>query len=87
MTALDVGDRIVAREPLVQERVVRGEQLEHAPRCADRTEDAVDDVLRFAAHRRAQRFVEVREEDFVRLLRLEVAKKQPLRGEVRHQRF
>ena len=84
ITALHVWNPVVLRQPLVQERVVRRQQLEHAPVLA---QDAVQEQLGLAMKRGAQRFVQFGKQDFVRPLRFEVAQEQPLRGEVRHHRF
>ena len=56
MRAADVRDAVVLREPLVDERVVRGQQIEHAAIFA---EDAAGKELRFAAEALAQVLVEV----------------------------
>ena len=51
----DVRDAVVPREPLVDERVVGGQQVEHAAILAD---DAVEEQLGLALHRLGQRVVE-----------------------------
>ena len=70
------------REALVQERVVRPKQVEHA---AILTNHAVDKELRLLPERLTQVVVEIREETHVRRDRVEVAQMQPLRREVGHQ--
>ena len=53
----DVGNAVVPREPLVDERVVGGDQIEHAAVLAD---DAVEEELGFLDERLGQRAVPVR---------------------------
>ena len=77
--AVDVRDAVVAGELLVQERVVRPQQLR------DRTVPAhltLEEQLRLPHHRAAQRVVEAGEQRAVRVLRMDVADLQPLTGEV-----
>ena len=81
---LHVGDAVVLGQPSVQERVIGGQQLEHA---AVLTQDAVQKELRFPMEAASQRFVEIGKQELVRFLRFDVAEVQPLRGEVRHHRF
>ena len=52
------GNAVVQRQPLVDERVVGGQQVEHAAVLA---QDAVDEQLDLAAERLAQAVVEIRE--------------------------
>ena len=59
VAAVDVRNAVVLREPLVDERVVRAQQIEHA---AVLVHDALEEQLRFAAERLPQVVVEVREQ-------------------------
>ena len=77
--AVDVRDAVVLGEPLVEERVVRLEQVEHAAVLA---QDALEEQLRLLAERLPQVVVEVGEQPQVRRDRFEVAQVQPLPGEV-----
>ena len=54
--AADVRNAVVFREPLVDERVIRRQQIEHAAIFA---QDAAGEQLRFAAEPLPQIFVEV----------------------------
>jgi len=67
---------------LVQEGVLRADQLEHA---AIPQQDILEEQLRLLAHRLPQIVVEIDEQPQVRRHRLEPAQVQPLRAEVRHQ--
>ena len=58
--AVDVRDAVVLGEPLVDERVIRRQQIEHAAIFVD---DAVEEQLDFALERLAQVVVEIRETD------------------------
>ena len=58
LAAVDVRDAVVLGQPLVDERVVGRQQVDDAAILAD---DAVEQQLDFAAHRLAQRIVEVRD--------------------------
>ena len=58
LAAVDVGDAVVPRQPLVHERVVGAQQVEHAAVLAD---DALEQQLGLAAERLPQVVVEVRE--------------------------
>ena len=81
--AVDAGDAVVAREPLVDERVVGIEQIEREPVLAD---DAREEQLGFPAERLAHVVVEVREQQQVRRDLVQIAQLQPLAGERVHQR-
>ena len=83
MAAVDVRDAVVLREPLVHERVVGGQQVEHAAVFPD---DALEEQLGLAAERLPQVVVEVRKLLRVRRLVAQVAQLQPLAREVAHQR-
>jgi hypothetical protein len=72
------------REPLVDERVVRPQQIQHAPVFP---QDALEEELGFPPEGVPQILVEVREQPHVRRDRIEVAQVQPLRCEIRDQRF
>ena len=58
------GDAVVPRQPLVDERVVGGQQLEHRPIGAH---EVVEEQLRLARHRLGERLVVVRERQRVGL--------------------
>ena len=82
--AVDAGDAVVPRQPLVDERVVGAQQLQRAAVLA---QDVREEQLGFAAEGLADVVVEVREHQDVGLdLRFEVAQLQPLAGEVADQR-
>ena len=70
------------RQPLVEERVVRAQQIERAPVLA---QDAFEEELRFLAKCLAKIVVEIREPAHVRRDGRQVAQVQPLRREVGHQ--
>ena len=80
--AVHVRDAVVLGQPLVDERVVRAQQVEHAPVLAHH---AFNEQLRLLPERLPQVVVEVRKEPHVRRDRVEVAQVQPLRREVGHQ--
>ena len=80
--AVDVRDAVVLGQALVDERVVRAQQIEHAAVLAHH---AVDEHLRLLPEGLAEVVVEVREDAHVRRDRVEVAQVQPLPGEVGHQ--
>src|SRR6187549_3853603 len=82
--APDIRNAVVQREPLVDERVVGGEQLENR---AILSEDAVHEQFHFTAEGGAQAVVEVREDDRVRIDLFECPHLQPLKGETGHERF
>ena len=80
VAALNVRDPVVLGEPLVDERVLGRQELEHAAAAA---KHAVDEQLRLALERRAQRDVVVGKEKDVGVFHRDVAQEQPLRREVR----
>ena len=73
----------MAREPLVEERVLRVEKLQDA---AVLPHDALEEPLGLLAHRHAQVLIEVGKLLDVRLDVLERAELQPLSAELPHQR-
>ena len=77
-------DAVVRREPLVDEGVIRREELEQAPVLA---QHVFKKQLRLALHRCPQLRVERRKQLLVRLHDVEVAELEPLPGEVLHQRL
>ena len=83
VAAVHVRNAVVLREPLVQERVVGLEQVEHAAVFA---QDALEKQLGFAAERLAQVVVEIGKQPQVGRDRFEVAQVQPLLGEVADER-
>src|SRR5206468_10266063 len=82
MAAVDVWHAVVAREPLVQERVIGGQQLE---RAAILPHDALEKQLRLALKRSAQRVIEIGKARRHRSGARQVAQVQPLSGEVVHE--
>ena len=80
---VDVGDAVVLRQPLVHERVVRVEQIQHRAVLA---QHALEQQLRFPLERLAQVVVEVREHGDVGVGVLQLPEKEPLVGEVGDQR-
>ena len=76
-------DSVVLREPLVQVRVLRVEELEDAAVLAD---DVLEEQHRLVAHREAQVVVEGGELLAIRSDRLEGAELQPLAAELLDQR-
>ena len=72
------------REPAVDEGVIRVEEFQHA---AIFLHDGLEEQLRLALHRGAQRFIEVRERLLVRRDQFHVAQLEPLPGEVVHERM
>ena len=82
LTPDHVRDSVVLRQPLVHERVVRGEQLPHRPVLAD---DVAEEQLGLAEHRRLELVVEIRVAAHVGIDLVEVLQPQPLRGETRRQ--
>ena len=84
LAAVDVRDAVVLRQPLVDERVVRVQQIDDAAIFAD---DAVEEQLDFAPHRLPQRIVEVGIDQRQRARALQAAQVQPLAGEVLRQRL
>src|SRR5690606_40027521 len=83
VSALDERDPVMLREPLVQERVIRRDQLEDALLLA---QDALDEELRLRDEVFAQPVVEIPEQEHVRLLELEIAQEEPLRREILDER-
>ena len=81
--AVHVRYAVVAGEPLVEERVVGGEQIDHAAVFAH---DALEEQLRLTEERLPQRIVEIGELVRVGKDALHVPKLEPLPGEVRHER-
>ncbi len=74
----DAGDAVVSGQSLVDERVIRVEEIQHAAvlvriDCAEEP--------RLLEHRRSQRFIEIGEEDRVGYELLELARLEPLGGE------
>ena len=72
------------REPLVDERVVRIQQIEHAAIFAD---EAVEEQFRLALHRAGERLVVLRVQQVVGEDLIEILQTQPLRCKPRRQRF
>ena len=82
LAAVDVRDAVVLGQALVQERVVRLQQVEHAAILA---QDVLEQEFRLLAEGLPQVVVEVGEQAQVRGDRLQVAQVQPLAREVGHQ--
>ena len=82
VVAVDTRHPVVRRDPLVEERVVRGEQVGHAAVFLD---DAPEQKLRLGAEPLPQVVVEVGEGARVGRDGVEVPQVQPLRREVRGQ--
>ena len=74
----------MARHALVDERVVRRQQIDDAAVVAN---EAVEEQLGFALERERQRLIGVGKPDRIRNDLLEVLQPQPLRGESRGQRI
>ena len=83
VAAVDVGDPVVLRQPLVDERVVGRQELGDAAVLAH---DVLEQELGLAPHRLPQVVVEIRELLDVRPRALQVAQEQPLAGEVLDER-
>ena len=83
LAAVDVGNLVVARQPLVHEGVVRGQQVDDAPVVADLI---VEQQFRFALEGVAQVVVELRELRAIRRRDPQIAQVQPLGDEVAHER-
>ena len=77
--AVDARDAVVAGQPLVDEGVIRVQQIDHA---AIRRKLAVDEELGLAAHRVAQVLVELVEDVGVGRVLADVAQLEPLAGEI-----
>ena len=84
LRAVDAGDAVVPGEPLVDEGVIRRQQILHAAVFLD---DAGEEQFDFAPERLAQRAVEIGEQVHHRLAGGDAADIQPLAGEVPHQRL
>ena len=84
LAAVDIRNAVVPGEPLVDERIVRGQQIEHIAILAD---DAVEEQFDFTAHGAAQRIVEVGIDHRQRTHAVHPAQVQPLPGEIDRQRF
>ncbi len=82
VAAVDVRDAVVLGQALVQERVVRLQQVEHAAILA---QDALEQEFRLLSEGLPQVVVEVGEQAQVRSDRIQVAQVQPLAREVAHQ--
>ncbi len=81
--AVHVRDTVVLRQPFVDERVFRVQQIENAAVLA---QHAVHEQLGLAPEGLPQVVVEVRKQAHVGRHRVEIAQVQPLRREVRHER-
>ena len=84
MCAANVGDAVVLREAFVDERIIRGQQIEHASILA---KDAAGEELRFAAESLAKILVEVLIAFRIGQHRRQVAEEQPLSDEIGDKRF
>ncbi len=71
-------------KPFVHEREIGGQQFDHAPVL---TQHGIQEQIGFLAECLPQAIVEIGEQQFVRLLRFDVAQIEPLLREVRHHRF
>ena len=79
LAAVDVGNAVMPRQPLVDERVVGIQQIHDAAVFAH---DAVEEQRRLFLHRLTQVVVEIGERTEIRAGVLEIAQVQPLLGEV-----
>ena len=84
LAAVDPWHVVVPREPLVDEAVVRGHQIEDIAVLVD---DAAEEQLDLADHRATQVVVEVGELERIGLLVAQVAEVQPLAGEILDERM
>src|SRR5690606_31784330 len=84
LRAVDVGDSVMSRKPLIDERVIGRQQLENAAVLAN---DAAEEELDLAPEGLAQRAVEVREQLDDGLARRDAAHVEPLPGEVLNERL
>jgi hypothetical protein len=84
VAAADSGNLVVGGETLVEERVVGVEQLPHAPVLP---KNARDEQLGLPPEGLAQGVVEMAKQKRVGLLQVHVSEKEPLRGEVLHERI
>ena len=82
--AVNARDAVVLGEPLIDEGVVRIQQLADALVFA---QHALDQELGLLPQRVAQIVVEIRERRRIRLDTRDVAQEQPLPGEIRHERL
>ena len=80
---LTLGDAVELRQPLIQERVVRVEEVENGAVLA---QDVLEEQFRLLLHRHARVVGELRELDAVGHVRFEGPRLQPLPAEVLHQR-
>ena len=83
LASVDVRNAVVPRQTFIDEGVVGVQQVHHAAVFAH---DALEEELRFLAHRLAQVVVEIGEDLRIGRGVLEVAQEQPLLGEVVDQR-
>ena len=84
LAPVDVGDAVVPRQPLVDERVVGVQEIHDAAVFAH---DAVEEERRLFLHRLPKVVVEIGEGFQIRNGVLEIAQVQPLLGEVGDQRL
>ena len=84
LSAANVGNSVVSRQPFVDERVIGVQEIHDV---AVFVEDAADKQFHFLSESRLQAIVEVREKNGVRIDLVEIAHAQPLKREVRDQRF
>src|SRR5207247_359271 len=77
-------DPVVLRQPLVDERIVRGQKIQHA---SVRANDAVEEHLRFAPEALPKLIVEVRELARVWERAPQIPEVQPLAGEITDERL
>ena len=84
LRAVNVRDSVLLGEPLIDEGVIRGQQVQNA---AVFVNDAAEEQLDFALIGGAQVVVEIREQVHHRLAGLQRPHTQPLAGEVGDQRI
>ena len=84
MTAAHIGDAVVAREPLVYECVVCGQQVDDASVLV---QHARKEQFCFALEPSTQILTEIRKQVFVRLHRRRISQAQPLPSEIGDERF
>ena len=77
------GQAVVPRQPFVDERVSRVDEVEHAPVVAD---DVLEEAFRLLLHRQPQVVLEVREPVAIPRHRFERAELQPLAAKVFRER-
>ena len=80
LAAVDALDSVMLGEALIEEGVIRGQQIDDAAILAQR---AFDQQLGFLLERLTQVLVEVRKGCRIRLYSRDIAQEQPLAGEVR----